>query len=256
MIGKKIGEFADVRFKEPKWYGANFDPGGIDHISKEMSLKITGGDSVTLNRKYRAAWQGRLPMKMRLISNIIPYLNDPILPSRFIKIAYNVSFRDREDIEMIGKLKAELPGIANRCLRAYRRLCQRGHFIQPESGLRLAKKLAARSNAFQAFVDECCVIGEQGASMRCEKLYAKFQEWCQDNGQLDALRSTPQSHHLGRHLRKQVRGLESLKLFRAGANQPREYVGIRLKTKVDLDVEDGVQIIEPLKVVGGFHRRI
>jgi putative DNA primase/helicase len=171
MIGKKVGVFADLRLKEPKWYGQSLDPGGIDHASKGLMLKISGGDPLPVRRKYRGEWHGRLPMKLRLISNMVPSFNDPILPSRFIKIAYNVSFKDRKDINMIDKLKAELPGIANRCLRAYRRLCGRGGFIQPKSGLVLERKVAARSNAYQAFIDDCYVTGEQGALAMCVVVY-------------------------------------------------------------------------------------
>lgn len=117
MIGKRSGVFPDVRFKEGKWYGQNFDPGGIDHISKEMLLRITGGDQQTFARKYNpVAWKGVLPMKVFLVSNDIPNLNDQILVARFIKVAFRVSFRGREDHTLLDKLKAELPGIANRCL--------------------------------------------------------------------------------------------------------------------------------------------
>src|SRR5262249_45208638 len=154
---KKVGVFADLRLKEPHWYGQSLDPGGIDHASKGVMLKISGGDPLPVRRKYRGEWHGRLTMKLRLISNIIPNYNDPIMHSGFIKIAYNVSFRDRKDINMIDKLKAELPGIANRCLMAYRRLCARGQFVQPKSGLALERKVAAQSNAYQAFADDCFV---------------------------------------------------------------------------------------------------
>jgi len=112
----------------------------------------------------------------------------------------------------------------------------------------LATKLAARSNAYQAFADDCLIIGVQGASTRCEKVHAKFYRWCEENGQLDALRSCRNSRALGRQLRKQVRGLENLRTFRETSVAKREWVGIRLKTEVDLDLEDGVEIIEPPKI--------
>jgi len=60
-------------------------------------------------------------MKLFLLSNKIPVLNDSILASRFIHIAFNVSFLGREDVTIPKRLEAELPGIANRCLTAYRR---------------------------------------------------------------------------------------------------------------------------------------
>src|SRR5215475_10346577 len=108
LIGKKVGVFPDVRFKDGKWYGQNYDPGGIDHVSKEMVLKISGADNVTITRKWQSvAWQGVLPIKLFLISNKIPNLNDPILVSRFVMIAFNVSFADRVDVGMRDKLAVE-----------------------------------------------------------------------------------------------------------------------------------------------------
>jgi len=236
-----FGVFPDVRFKEPKWFGQSFDPGGIDHVSKEWALRIAGPDGVTIPRKWQSAWRGPLPMKIRLISNIIPNFNDPILPSRFVTIAYNVSFADRIDINMLSKLKAELPGIANRCLRAYHRLCKRGRFIQPKSGLVLWRKVAAQSNEYQAFADECLDIGVQGVSVKCINVFLRFKKWCAQTGQLNALKSAPSSKHLGKLLKKHVKGFTG-KWFRPGDNAPREYVGVRLKAEVEFEVEDEVKV--------------
>jgi hypothetical protein len=67
LIGKKVGVFPDVRLKEGRWYGQNFDPGGIDPISKEKLLRITGGDPDTVGRKWIGPWHGVHPMKVFLI---------------------------------------------------------------------------------------------------------------------------------------------------------------------------------------------
>jgi putative DNA primase/helicase len=241
MIGKKVGVFPDVRFKEGKWYGQTFDPGGIDHVSKEMLLKITGGDNLTIGRKYDPVpWQGGLPMKVFLISNDIPTLNDPILVSRFIKIAFSVSFRDREDLEMRSKLEAELPGIANRCLSAYRRLCQRGSFIQPKSGLKLARDVAGKSNPYQAFIQDQCVF-DPGGSVRPTFLLWKFQDWCHENGRIDLLRRVTTPSLLSRALKKEVPEFRRLDTFRPYEEQ-RQYLGIRLKMRAELEQEDDVDL--------------
>ena len=204
LIGKRAGVFPDVRFKPGKWYGQNFDPGGLDHVSKEMVLRITGGDHQTIGRKYNpVAWQGVLPMKVFLISNDIPNLNDPILITRFIKIAFNVSFRDREDLTLGDRLKAELPGIANRCLAAYRRLCRRGSFIQPESGLRLAKEIATKSNPYLAFIEDRCVLDADG-TVQCSVLFFAFHTWCSENGRLDVLKTVTAANQLTPVLKKEV----------------------------------------------------
>jgi putative DNA primase/helicase len=235
MIGKKVGCFPDVRLKPGKWYGQNFDPGGLDHKSKELVLKITGGDHVSIGRKYQPAWQGVLPTKMILISNEVPNFNDPILASRFIKIAFTQSFFGREDLFLKEKLAAELPGIANRCLRAYRRLRERGFFVQPESGLKLERQVAAKSNDFVAFVQDRCVI-EAGGTVPCGALHTKFKAWCGEKGRADLLMSVSTPNLLTPKL-KTVPGLQKLSVHRPGG--VRHYLGLRLKTKLDRQDEEG-----------------
>ncbi len=236
MLYKKVGIFPDVRLKEGKWYGQNFDPGGIDHVSKEWLLKIASGDGVTIRRKWNSvAWEGALPMKVTLISNDIPNLNDPILVSRFVKIAFRVSFRGREDIDLQKKLEAELPGIANRCLEGYRRLCRRERFIQPASGLKLEREVSARSNPWEAFVQERCVLDPVG-SVKCGVLYREFQYWCGRNGRDDLLvKQATSSPLFSKLLKKKVPALEHVETIRPGGI--REHIGMRLKTKAELEKE-------------------
>jgi putative DNA primase/helicase len=238
MLYKKVGVFPDMRPKEGKLYGQNYDPGGIDHISKEWMLKITGGDRVTVRRKWNSvAWEGPLPMKLTLISNNIPNLNDPNLVTRFIKIAFKVSFRGREDINLQSKLEVELPGIANRCLEGYRRLCRRGRFIQPESGLKLERELSATSNPWEAFFQERCVIDPAG-SVRCGALYLEFQCWCGRNGRNDLLLKQATSSPLfSKLLKKKVPRLREIETIRPGGI--REHIGIRLKTKSEREADEG-----------------
>jgi phage/plasmid-associated DNA primase len=70
----------------------------------------------------------QLPIKLVLISNVVPNLNDGsgALSGRFVKLRFNHSFFDNEDTALRDKLDAELPGIAARCVAAYQRLRRRG----------------------------------------------------------------------------------------------------------------------------------
>jgi phage/plasmid-associated DNA primase len=65
LIGKKVIAFPDVRLKPPRWYGTRFDAGGISHVSQTKLLEITGGDAISLGRKWKGEpWKGRLPGKI------------------------------------------------------------------------------------------------------------------------------------------------------------------------------------------------
>jgi putative DNA primase/helicase len=195
MIGKKAGVFADVRLKPSVQYGrTGFDPGGIDHVSAEQLLKIIGRDALSLGEKYeRKPWEGELWIKIYILSNEVPNLQDAggVLASRFIKLEFKETFWGREDPNLRAKLRAELPGIANRCLAAYRRLCARGGFIQPKAGLELERKIEARVNPITAFMQDCWVKDGQAEGPTVGEFYTAFATWCMMTDREYLLGKTP-----------------------------------------------------------------
>jgi putative DNA primase/helicase len=227
LIGKKVGVFADVRFKPGKWYGQTFDPGGIDHQSAELLLNLTGGDPVSVGRKWKEDWEGKSPIKIILISNEVPNLQDEagVLPTRFIVIEFKVSFLGREDVELKRKLEGELPGIANRCLVAYRRLLARGRFVQPASGLELERKIKQKVNVYAKFLEERCVV-EDGATAVIGLVRDRFQAWCWETGRLDVFRSTPKNELKGKLAG--ALGWDDI-IVTKPHGRPRQYHGFRLK---------------------------
>ena len=228
LIGKRAGVFTDVRFKPGKWYGQTWDPGGIDHVSQELLLNLTAGDAVTLGQKWKKDWEGKVPIKMILISNEVPNLQDAggVLITRFIIVEFKVSFLDREDVDLKRKMEVELPGIANRCLAAYRRLLKRGRFVQPESSKGLEQRIKARVNLYSAFIQERCVI-DPGTVVNCGALYNQFGQWCRETGHLDLLKSTPKNTFKGKL--KEALGWDQLATTKP-KGKARQYVGLRLKT--------------------------
>jgi putative DNA primase/helicase len=195
MIGKKAGVFADVRLKPSVHYGkVGFDPGEIDHVSAEALLKIIGRDTVSLGEKYaRRPWEGELWIKFYILSNEVPNLQDAggVLASRFIKLEFGQSFWGREDPNLRAKLTAELPGISNRCLAAYRRLCARGGFIQPKAGLELERKIEARVNPFYAFMADCWIRDDNAKGPTVSGFYDTFATWCANTDREYLLAKTP-----------------------------------------------------------------
>ena len=113
--------------------------------------------------------------------NKIPNFNDPVLPTRFVKLAFEVSFLGREDNQLSERLLSELPGIAVRCLAAYRRACERGRLIQPRSAAALEAKLAKSSDPYTQFMQETFVADPAG-TVSCTRVFNQFKLWCQRNG--------------------------------------------------------------------------
>jgi putative DNA primase/helicase len=225
LIGRKVGIFSDVRLRPGKWYGQNYDPGGLDHDSKQLVLKITGRDRITIKRKYIAPWIGYLFIKLILTSNEVLNLQDSVLISRFIYLYFGQSFFGREDINLRSKLEAELPGIANRCLAAYRRLLARGKFIQPVSGKPLIQEVEEKVSAYAAFMNQCFVEDPNG-QVTCAGFYLLFRDWCEANGYGRLLQSITGANQLIRQVNKIDRWAD---LASIQPNNTRVYPGIRKK---------------------------
>jgi putative DNA primase/helicase len=233
MIGKRVGVFADVKFKEGRAYGSSFDPGGITHVSAGLLLNITGEDPLTLGRKNIGAWEGQLRLKLMLLANRVLNFNDPggVLPSRFVKLHFGVSFFGREDPYLKDKLSAELSGIAARCVAAYQRLCERGRFVQPQSADALEREVLAASDPFTAMALECFEPDHDGVVIKT-LAYSRFETWCEQNRRNDIRVA---SNQFGKALRG-VAGFERINESRPidaaiGKQGPRVWLGMRLRKR-------------------------
>ncbi len=104
LVGKRLAIISDARLS------------GRDQQSfAERLLSITGEDSITVDRKYQAAWTGRLQTRCLFLSNEQPRLSDVsgAMVSRFVVLILTNSFYGREDHGLEERLLAELPGIPN-----------------------------------------------------------------------------------------------------------------------------------------------
>jgi len=230
LIGKRLGVFEDMRLQPERWFGERRDPGGLGHASVELMLKLTSGNSQTFARKYIGDWTGVTPIKLWIVSNEVPNLNDHVLPSRFVKLAFGQSFLGREDITLKPRLLKELPGIAQKALAAYRAAKAEGRLIQPKAGHALKAEVAANSNPWMAFF-EAWLVADPAASVPCWEVFAIFQTWAKASGNSALLKQVPDASKLTVPLRK-LPGLAALTTIKPHGT-PREYVGLRLKTAAE-----------------------
>ena len=145
FIGKTFVSVGEAR-SDKKWTSG----------ATEKILNITGEDVVKVDIKHRTAVNVRLQTKLLFMSNSLPTIPDPsgALPSRFIFVKLPKSFFGQEDLELEGKLLAELPGIFNSAIRHLNNLLDRGHFIQPETGKVLAERMKGISSPLNEFVKQ------------------------------------------------------------------------------------------------------
>ncbi|NJO55860.1 MAG: NTP-binding protein [Rhodospirillales bacterium] len=146
LIGKLLATVADARLS------------GSHSLVVERLLSISGEDALTVDRKNRTHWTGKLDTRIMVLTNELPRFHDQssALPRRFIVLRTAQSFYGREDPGLTQRLLVELPGILNWALAGLDRLRERGHFLQPESGQGDVELLHDAASPVSAFVRDCC----------------------------------------------------------------------------------------------------
>lgn len=215
LISRQLAVIADARL------GSRTDQAAI----AERLLSISGEDGVTIDRKYSAAWTGKLPTRFLILTNELPRLADTsgALAGRFIVLSLRESFYGREDHALTDKLMAELPGILNWALDGLERLNARGCFLQPVSSEQAVQELEDLGSPIKAFIRERCTVGPAEEAVPLD-VYEAWTAWCRDNG-----RDRPGTlQTFGRDLRAAVPHL-AVRQPRQDHGRYRLYQGIGLK---------------------------
>jgi len=217
LLGKTLAVVSDARLNAR---GA--------HVVVERLLSISGEDTLTVNRKHRDQWTGKLPTRLMVCSNELPQLGDAsmAIAGRFVPLLLSASWYGREDHELEPALQEELPGILNWSLDGLKRLTVAGKFTRPPGAEEAIVALQDLASPVAAFVRDRCVRGPEH-EVEVDELYVAWRAWADDNGHV---RSTKQV--FGRDLRAAVPGL---KVTRPGGHSDRDrarvYVGVGLRTR-------------------------
>ncbi|MFB9950038.1 phage/plasmid primase, P4 family [Rhizobium puerariae] len=217
LIGKSVAIIGDARLS------GKADQSAI----AERLLSISGEDSITVDRKFQAAWTGRLGVRFVIMSNELPRLSaaSGALASRFLVLTMTNSFYGKEDRGLGNRLIDELPGILNWAREGYLRLRKRGCFVPPDSAQEAVEELEALGSPIAAFVKACCTVAP-GQRISAGDIFDAWRDWCEANGRREA--GTAQS--FGRDLRAAVSGLRVTQP-RVGGVQLRYYEGIALQDR-------------------------
>jgi putative DNA primase/helicase len=216
LIGKPLAVISDARL------------GGRDSsIVVERLLSISGEDTLTVNRKYRDQWTGKLPTRIHVISNELPKLGDAstAIVGRIILLLLTRSWLGKEDYSLEFGLQAELTGILNWSLEGLQRLT--------DSGGRRFTRLAAADEAINtmrdlaspaaAFVRECCEI-DPNTEIDVDDLYVAYKNWAEDSGH-----SKMAKHTFGRDLMAAAPSVRKTRPRGKDDSRTHVYNGISLK---------------------------
>jgi putative DNA primase/helicase len=193
LIGKPLAFVTDARLGNTP-----------SHVVVERLLSITGEDWLTIDRKYREPWTGKLPTRFVILSNELPKFRDSsgAIATRLLILQMTESFYGREDHELDAKLHEELGPILLWALAGLDRLTRTGRFTEPETSRDAAALMMDLASPVSAFVRERCVRTPEAWVTR-DDLYAAWCEWAESNGHQRTAKST-----FGRDLRSVVPGVK------------------------------------------------
>jgi putative DNA primase/helicase len=173
LLGKSLAVISDARF-----VGKN---GGV---VVERLLSISGEDTLTVNRKYREQWSGKLPVRLHVISNELPHLGDAshAIVGRIVLLPLTRSWLGKENHELESELRGELSGILNWALAGLKRLTfdNDNRFTRLAAAEEAIMTMRDLASPVGAFVREECELGPN-QKVEVGKLYDRYKQWCADS---------------------------------------------------------------------------
>ena len=173
LIGKSLALISDARVSKSA---------DLQSISENL-LRITGEDAISVARKHKSDWVGKLNTRFVLLTNLLPGIVDAggAVGSRFIVLQFTQSFFGREDIGLTDKLMTELPSILNWALDGLQALLARGVFTQPASGQAAVQEFIRKTTPILGFIGDSLIYDAQ-AWVSKSVLYEAYQQWCVQEG--------------------------------------------------------------------------
>lgn len=191
----------------------------------ERLKSISGGDETSCARAYKTPFNGTIPGRLTVACNNILQFNDDsgALARRFLILPFNKSFEGVEDPTLEYRLLAELPGIANRCIKALQRLRNRGRFVEPMVARVERESITYRYSPIQAFIDDECVVSPE-ERVHNEELFARYRAWAMRA----SVKAIPYRPFIDA-VRGSLRGRADKKLVRVNNVPAQGFAGLGLK---------------------------
>lgn len=215
LIGKSLAIIGDARVD---------GQGGKEIVAK--LLGISGEDTVSIDRKNRNYWTGRLSTRFLILTNEIPNLRDSggALAKRLVTLRMTESWLGREDHQLTERLMGELPGIMNWALDGYDRVKASGSITVPESSDEVTSMIEDMVSPMKMFIEEMCVVGP-GISCLSDDFYQAYSMWAVGRGFAAGSTTT-----VGRDLRAVLPNIERKRVSIEGI-QRYHYFGVSCPTR-------------------------
>jgi putative DNA primase/helicase len=214
LLGRSVAVISDARL------GGRTD----SQIVVERLLSISGEDALTVDRKNLEPVTAKLPTRIMILSNELPRLGDSsgALASRMIILRLRESFYGKEDPGLSDRLLTELPGILLWAVDGWRRLRERGYFVQPQGAMEMVSELEDLTSPTKEFLRDRCIVGP-GHNVSRSSLYSAYQQWAEEKGR----KHIEDEIGFGRNLRAAVPALGDSQP-RINGQKVRHYEGVGL----------------------------
>jgi putative DNA primase/helicase len=172
-VGKTLATIADMRLPSNRHADKQGLVGNL--------LRITGEDAVDIEQKYKDVFTARLPLRILIATNKPPHLPDTsgAFAARVVALRFTKSFAGREDTGLSRKLEMELPGILLWAITGWKRLHQRGKFIETVASREVAQKVNELASPLHAFLRERCVLDPEEITPKAD-VWQCFKEFMQE----------------------------------------------------------------------------
>lgn len=145
---------------------------------------LVSGDLMTAEFKGRDAFDFVPFATLWAGTNHLPHTRDLShgMARRALIVPFNRTFGDDDrEIGLADRLKAELPGILAKALRALAQVFERGRFTEPASCRDALKAWRLSSDQVAQFVEDRCVCDPLSGDMTLSKhLFTGFLDWARD----------------------------------------------------------------------------
>ncbi len=215
LVGKLANIYADL----PK--NAIYDTGKFK--------VLTGGDRVTVERKFKDPFEARITARMIFSANELPEVNDRTYAfwRRWIVVEFPNQFPPNPDLIEELTTEEELSGFFNKVLEALTRIEIKGP-TKNETVEKIMEEWMSRSNSVYAFVKERIEKDPKSYETK-DDVYAAYVEFCDEN-ELKAV----DKRVFAKELMRLVPGVRPERKRVAGM-RVQVWVGIRLKNKPEDD---------------------
>jgi putative DNA primase/helicase len=212
LLGKPLAVISDARLGT-----------GNEHQVVERLLSISGEDMITIDRKYREPWTGKLPSRFLILSNELPRFGDAsgAIAGRFIILVMSQTWLGKENTRLTSDLLTELPGILTWALDGLDRVTSDGFITSPQSSTDAIVALHDLVSPVSAFVRDKCRTGIGQVSVT--DLFNAWKEWAEANNHRAGNSAT-----FGRNLRA-VLPMLRVAQARDGDSRERHYIGLHLR---------------------------